>query len=248
MAQKKQIDDKRLTKKQVLEIIKAEGKLHKEYTNFFEEKYVTGYIQQDKVYELTNDRFLYVFDEKDGSIGGKGDIFCKDYFLKRIAWHQRVRDDYANGRGNSVDHWKFYSSYKTNFNDYIQELVAKLAERIDINPAMLNNSYESLDIVSQECKKHQLEQLFAEWYDLLVAYVGEVIKKRVNGAWDLNVTHSGGSYPFISIDSKYIQYMPINVVWDTITGLEDIDLRKQAANEIRRNASAAKFEKDFGAS
>jgi hypothetical protein len=40
--------------------------------------------------------------------------------------------------------------------------------------------------------------------------------------------------------------MPINVVWSATSGLEDIDLRKETANEIRRNASMAKFEKDFG--
>ena len=48
----------RVSKKQVLEIIKSEAKLHEEYTKFFEEKYTTGYLKQDKVYELPNERFL----------------------------------------------------------------------------------------------------------------------------------------------------------------------------------------------
>lgn len=248
MAQKNQINNKRLAKKQVLEIIKAEGKLHEEYTKFFEEKYVTGFIQQDKIYELPGERYLYVFDEKDSSIGGKGDIFSKEYFIKRVKWHRRVRDDYANNRGSSVAHWYYYSSYKSDFIDHIQKLVTELAVKLNINLKKLDNTYGSLDLISRECQKYETEQLFNDFYDPLVAYVGEVIKMRVNGFWEMNSALAGGIFPFISINSKHVSYMPIDVVWQTIGGIEEMDFRKQTANEIRRNASAVKFEKDFGGS
>jgi hypothetical protein len=246
MAQKNSINDKRLTKKQVLEIIKAEGKLHEEYTRFFEEKYAHGFIRQDKVYELSGERYLYVFDEKERSIGGKGDILSKEYFIKRVKWHQRVRDDYANKRGSSVSHWRFYSKYKYDFTKHIKEHVVGLAKKLEVDIEKLDNTYESLDLLSKGCMQYEIEELFNEFYDNLVAYVGEVIRKRVNGEWDTNSTHAGGPYPFISINSKHIQYMPINVVWETLNGIKDIDFRKETANEVRRNASAAKFEKDFG--
>ena len=235
MAQKDQINDKRLTKKQVIEIIKTEGKLHEEYTKFFEGKYVTGFIQQDKVYELPNEQYLYVFDEKEGALGGKGDIFSKEYFIRRVKWLQRVRNDYANNRGSSVDHWRYYSSYKSDFTDHIQKLIAKLAVNFCINLEKLDNTYESLDLVSKECQKYEIEQLFKEWYDPLVAYVGEVIRNRIDGTWETDSRHAGCPNPFININYKHIQYMPINVVWDTLNGIKDIDFRKATANEVRRN-------------
>lgn len=52
MGQRRTLNQKRLTKKEVQEIIRTEGRLHDEYTKFFEETYVTGYVKQDKVYEL----------------------------------------------------------------------------------------------------------------------------------------------------------------------------------------------------
>jgi hypothetical protein len=243
---KDRINDKRLTKKQVLEIIKTEGRLHEEYTNFFEERYASGYIKQDKVYELPFGRYLYVFDEKGMSIRGKGDIFTKEYIIKLIKWTKRVRDNYANKRGNSVDHWRFYSKYRNDFTDHVQQLVLELAERLKADPTTLDYSYESLDLLSNWCQQYEVEQLFDETYDNIVAYVGEVIKKRVNGFWAINNAFSGGNYPYISINSKRIQYMPINVVWGALGGIEDIDLRAESANEVRRNALSAKFERDFG--
>lgn len=244
---KYRINDKRLTKKQVSEIIKNEGKLHEEYTKVFEKQNASGYIKQDKIYELSAGQYLYMFDDKGGIAAGKGDIYPEEYIVKLVKWTQRVRDDYANNRGNSVSHWRFYSKYKDVFTDNVQKLVIELAERLEVDIKKLDCSYESLDFISNWCRQYEVEQLFEEAYDNFVAYVGEVIKKRVNGFWAVN--HSAFAhdiYPFISINSKRIQYMPINVVWRALDEIEDFDLRKEAANEVRRNALSAKFEKDFG--
>lgn len=243
MPSKNTLNDKRLTKKQVSEIIKTEGKLHQEYTSFFEEKYLSGYIKQDSVYELPGDRYLYVFDEKGMTAAGKGDIYPKEYFFKWMNWLQRVRNDQAHNRGNSVSHWMFYTKHKDYIIDHAQELVAELVKHLNTDLVKLDYSYESLDIISKKCQQYDEEKLFSEWYDNLVVYVGEVIKRRVNGFWDINKTHHDGAYPFISIDSKHIQYMPVNVVWHALNGINDIDLRKQTADEVRRNAIQAKLEK-----
>jgi len=77
MGQRRTVNQKRLTRKEVQHLIDTEGKLHQEYTDFFEEKYVTGFIKRDKIYELSGDRLLYVFDENDSSIPGKGDIYLR---------------------------------------------------------------------------------------------------------------------------------------------------------------------------
>src|SRR5688572_6706681 len=132
MRQRRTFNQKRLTKKEVRHLIDTEGKLHDEYTSFFEEKYVTGFVKRDKVYELSGDRFLYVFDENDSMLPGKGDIYPKDYFLRFIKWNQRVRDDYKNNRASSVDHWRFYSKCGAKILDHIDELMLELSTTLNL--------------------------------------------------------------------------------------------------------------------
>lgn len=231
MGHKKSLNKKRLTKKQVQELI-AEGKLHEEFTKFFEETYSTGYKNQPLVYELPNDIFLFVFDFKEPGTGGRGDIFHKEYFLRRIQWTQKVRDDYANNRGNSVAHWRYYSKHKIELINNIKQLVDELAARLGIPRYQLDFSYVSLDIVSNSAEHYGLEKVQNELYDNLLAYVGEALRHRVNGQWAINSFSVKDKYPYISTDDEVL--MPINVVWHEIQGLEPMDLRKETANEIRR--------------
>jgi hypothetical protein len=239
MGQRRTLNQKRLTKKEVLEIIRTEGQIHEEYTKFFEEKYVTGRVKQDKVYELPGDRFLYVFDE-DG-LRGKGDIYPKDYFLRWKNKIEKIRKDYKNNRGSSVSHWFYYSKHKGDMLKHQEELLVELADHLKIDQNKLDNSYKSLDLVSLACSHLDYEFIFKNLYDNLVFYVGEVIKQRVNGKWGINNTHAGGEYPFISIGLERVQYMPINATWSALDGLDPIDFRKQAANEVRLNASNADY-------
>src|SRR5215203_1255765 len=148
MGQRKTLNQKRLTKKDVQEIIKSEGQLHKEFSEVFKETYATGYVKQDLVYELPNDRFLFVFDPNDTSLGGKGDIYPKDYFVRFVKWNKRVKEDYSNNRASSVDHWRYYSKCKSNVIDNVDKLISELAEKLQMDSKLLDNSYKSLDIVS----------------------------------------------------------------------------------------------------
>lgn len=244
MGSKKTLNEKRLTKKQVQEIIRTEGRLHEEYTKFFEESY-PNFVKRDKVYELAGDRFLYVFDENGLMIPGKGDIYPKDYFLRWVKRIQRIREDSQAGRFSSVDHWRYYSKYKADIINHVDSLVNELTDRLKIERNKLDKSYESLDLVSEECEKYGLENIFENLYDNVVIYVGEVIKDRVNGHWAINETHSGGDYPFISIDLKSVQYMPINAAWSAMDGLAPVDFRKEVANELRQTSLRAKYQRQL---
>lgn len=228
---RKSLNRKRLTKKQVQELIETEGKLH-EFTNFFETTYPSGYKDQPLVYELTNDRFLYVFDPKELSIPGKGVVYPKEDFLRFVRWTQKVREDYANHRASSGEHWRYYSKHKIELINKIDELISELAEQLGILRYQLDFSYTSLDIVSNKAEDY-VERVQSELYDNLVAYVGEVIKRRVNGQWDINSFSTEDKYPYIRADINEV-LMPINVVWQELGGLEPMDLRKETANEIRR--------------
>ena len=144
MGQPKSLNEKRLTKKQVQQIIATEGRLHEEYTACFKEIYASGYTVQHLVYELPNDRFLFVFDPKESSIGGKGDIFTKDYIIRSIKWQQRVKDDYANNRGSSVDHWRFYSKHKNDLINQVDTLIEELAKILNIDKKNLTRVTKAL--------------------------------------------------------------------------------------------------------
>ena len=86
-----------------------------------------------------------------------------------------------------------------------------------------------------KCEDYGLDKIFVGLYDNIVVYLGEVIKRGVNGHWEINKTHSGGAYPFISVGLKSVQYMPINAFKLAISSLDKIDFRKEVANEVRRN-------------
>lgn len=237
MGNKKCLNEKRLTRSQVQELINREGKLHQEYTQVLEETFTSGYVKRDLVYELSNDRFLLVFDVNDVSIPGKGDIYPKEYFLRMIRWMKKVKEDSKHNRGSSFGHWLYYSKNKLKLTEKIDYLIDELAQRLTIERAMLNFSYESLDTISEKLEKIGIDEIQQELYDNLVAYVGEVIRQRVDGYWDVD------EVPFISINDKWIGFYPVNVVWSQLGGLDIINLRQETANEIRRNARFKKVVK-----
>jgi hypothetical protein len=243
MAQSKSLNKKRLTKKEVQQIIATEGRLHEEYTKCFKEVYASGYVVQDLIYELPENRFLYVFDPKGKLIAGKGDIFTEDYMIRRVKWRQRIKDDYANSRGNSAAHWRFYSKHKDEMVNQVDSLIEELATTLNIDVKKLNKSYKSLDIVSESVEQYGIDNAMINIYDNLVAYIGEVIRVRVEGTWKINTDFSGGQYPYVDVGLKRIQYMPINVVWDCLHGLETVDFRKAAGNEARQVGAKVSIEK-----
>jgi hypothetical protein len=100
-----------------------------------------------------------------------------------------------------------------------------------------------LDLVSKACEIYGLESSIESLYDNLVIYSGEVIKERVNGHWEINKMNAGGEYPFIAVEFPEVQYMAINVVWSALSGLEDINLRKEAADEVKRRGPEIQFQK-----
>lgn len=228
MAKKQCLNQKRLTKKQVQEIIATEGKLHEEFTSFFS----NGYQDQPLVYELPNDRFLYIFDPKGRLLAGKGDMYHKDYFFLWMRWLQKVRDDCANGRGSSCEHWRYYSRNRIGLIHKIDQLIEELAEKLEITPSQLDFSYLSLDIVSSKAENYGLERLQTDLYDNLVAYVGEILRQRVDGQWAIDDSVEEHTYPHI-IKSVNNFLMPINVVWEELNELQPMNLRKRTTNEIR---------------
>src|SRR4051812_4503772 len=112
MGLRRTLNERRLTKKQVSDLIASGAELRRDLTAALEWTYANGYKNEPLVYELPGERFLFVFDPKEPRLGGKGDIYLADQFRRLVRWTERVRDDDANRRRSSVAHWWWHSRSK----------------------------------------------------------------------------------------------------------------------------------------
>src|SRR5215471_15584693 len=120
MAQKRRLNERRLTKRQVRELI-ASGAPHRpDLTAALESTSL-----QPRFYELSGDRYLLVFGEVSG-LGGKGDIYAADDFHRFVRRTAKVDEDAKHGRQSSVGHWAYYSVHRERLIANIDTLVAEL--------------------------------------------------------------------------------------------------------------------------
>jgi hypothetical protein len=232
MARKKTRNERRLTRRQVQELIASGARPRPDLAATFEQTFSTGYKDQPLVYELDGERYLFVFDPADASMGGKGDVYPAESFHRLVRWTARVSEDYKHGRASSVDHWAYYSALKHQLIANIDTLIDQLRSTMVRTPNDLDLSYRSLDVVSEYVEGIGVERAQQELYDQLVAYVGEVLRLRIQGRWEVN-SNDRQPYPHL-MGAKHEPVMPINVVWKQLSGLDPVNLRMAAANEVRR--------------
>jgi hypothetical protein len=240
MARKTTLNERRLTKRQVQELIASGAQLRPDLTAALDEA-----VLQSHAYELPGDRFLLVFGEISG-LGGKGDIYAGDDFRRFVRWTAKVDEDARHGRQSSISHWAYYSQFKDRLISNIDALVAQLRSTMSRTPDDLDLSYESLDLVSEYIEGIGIERAQQELYDHLVAYVGEVLRLRIRGRWEIRADHRQ-PHPYL-VEAKYDPVMPINVVWEQLSGLASVNLRAAAANEVRRKRKPPGLVADAAAS
>jgi hypothetical protein len=226
MAQKKRLNQRRLTRGQVEALIASGAKARPDLTAALEDA-----VLQSRVYELDGDRYLLVFGEHSG-LEGKGDIYAADDFHRFVRWSAKVNEDAKHGRQDSTRHWASYSQLKDRLISNIDTLVAQLCSAMSRTQNELNFSYKSLDLVSEYVEGIGVERAQHELYDHLVAYVGEVLRSRIQGRWDIR-RDDRQAYPYL-VGAKHDPVMPINVVWNALSGHDPVNLRTAAANEVRR--------------
>jgi hypothetical protein len=226
MARRRTLNERRLTRRQVQELIASDAQLRPDLTAALDSA-----VLQSRVYELPGDRFLLVFGGVSG-LAGKGDIYAGDDFRRFARWTAKVDEDARHGRQSSVSHWAFYSELKDRLISNIEVLVAQLRSTMSRTPDDLDLSYRSLDLVSEYVEGIGIERAQQELYDQLVAYVGEVLRSRIHGRWELSTDHRE-PYPYL-VGAMYDPVMPINVVWGELSGYAPVNLRAAAANEVRR--------------
>jgi hypothetical protein len=188
-------------------------------------------VNQPLVYELEGDRFLLVFDKSDVSLPGKGDIYSGNYFRRFARWAERNRDD-PSRHMNSVAHWLQFSNLKATLPSSIARLTDELGRRPNLVPGTLDFTYASLDSLSRHVEQLGEGAAAKTIYDHLVAYVGEVIRQRTKGTWSIDTNNPFEPYPFVAAN-QHAALMPINVVWQQLDGLDPVDFRRAAADEVR---------------
>src|SRR5262245_24613170 len=126
MARRKTINERRLTRRQVQDLISSGARSRPDLAATFEETFSTGYKERPLVYELEGERYLFVFDPADSSLGGKGDIYSAESFHRLVRWTARAREDCEHGRDSSVGHWIYYSAFKDQLIAHIDTLIEQL--------------------------------------------------------------------------------------------------------------------------
>jgi hypothetical protein len=237
------INEKPLSRKETLSLANKSGILHKPYSKILTEEINGKIITLRQVYELPNSEYLYIRDV-NGRYDGKGNIFSKIYFDKFMIKVRRMNEDIKNGRTSNISHWNFYSKNKSKLIERIPELVSKLCEFIEVDDLLFDYSTKSLDTLSTYLKEKNVDNIFEEYYDNLVAYIGETIRKnsKMTANWTLDTYFN---FPVISTVEENIFYNPINIIWEELTMSEDINLRKGYGKELRRIGNLISSEKIF---
>lgn len=244
MAKKKiTINDKPISKKDTLILAKEKGKFHELYSEQLTEKVDGKIITLRHVYELRDGNYLYIRDV-NATYDGKGDIFPKVYFEKFVQRMKRMEEDSENGRTSNIGHWMFYSKNKTELIQLVPKLITDLSDFFKIDESQLNFSTKSLDTLSEFVKKVNIEVIFENIYDNLIAYLGETFRNnlKMECKWMLEPNFG---FPVLSSKEENIFYSPIGVVWEELVISDEFDLRKGYGKESRRVGSLLSTEKLF---
>jgi hypothetical protein len=227
MAEKRTLNERRLTKRQVQELISSGARPRPDLSSALEST-----LLQPLVYELAGERYLLVFGAQVTGLGGKGDIYAAEDFHRFVRWTAQAEEDAKHGRQSSVGHWAYYSVLRERLTANIDTLVGELRSTMSRTADDLDFSYRSLDVVSAYVESIGVERAQREIYDHLVAYVGEVLRLRIQGRWEIN-DRDRQPHPYL-VGAMNDPTMPINVVREQLSGLAAVDLRTAAANEARR--------------
>ena len=241
MTRRAVLNKRRLTKRQVKELISSGARPRPDLSVVLEPT-----LLQPRVYELGGERYLLVFGETIAELAGKGDIYAADDFHRFVRWTARVDEDARHGRQSSIGHWTYYSALKDQLVANIDTLVAQLGWTMSQTTDELDFSYQSLDALSAYVEEIGAERAEREIYDHLVAYVGEVLRLRIHGHWEVN-TSDWQPHPYL-VGAMHDPTMPINVVWEQLSGLAPVNLRVAAANEVRRKRKPPGLVADAAAS
>lgn len=229
MAKRITINEKRLTKQQVQELLNSGAVYDKQVSNTINKD--MGYKALD-IYKLADGNYLYVWKSIDP---GKGDIWPKEYVEKEVAKLKRERKRPELKKMSNVDHWYYFSKVKDDFPNQIQALIQSLFLRLGLSEKNIDYSYDSLDLVAEKLNAVGEEVVENELYDGIVAYLGEILIRKVEGKWDFrrNADAQTTVRPLIVTSHRWVWYDPITPIFLALRDVEGFTLRRNLVDEIR---------------
>jgi hypothetical protein len=94
----------------------------------------------------------------------------------------------------------------------VTPLIAALPALMALDATRLDFSEESLGVVDSAIRRIGSERvLTAEVFPSLVAYVGEVLRREVNGSWEIETTHEGTRRELDIVDSTGTRYALLRI-------------------------------------
>lgn len=229
MAKRITINEKRLTKQQVQELLNSGAVYDKQVSSAINKD--MGYKAFD-IYKLIDGNYLYVWKDINP---GKGDIWPKEHVEKEVEKLKRERNrPFRKGMSN-VDHWYYFSKAKENFPNQISALINSLFERLGLSAKDIDYSYDSLDVLSEKLNVAGEEVVENELYDGIVAYLGEILVRKIDGKWNFEVNKNFPLpiRPMIVTSHPWIWYDPITPIFLALRGVEGFMLRHNLVDEIR---------------
>jgi hypothetical protein len=149
-----------------------------------------------QVYELTDGRVLLVY--------GNDSIAFVDASYRELA---RSLAENEHTSGQIVDEFEgLFPSHKT-FVDCVDAMIADLPSLLQLSTSRIDFSDDELAAIDRKLRKLSRTQFKApKLYAAVVAYVGEFVRRRVDGKWEMTQTGSLPPVPKIVDSAGAVRY------------------------------------------
>ncbi|MCF8245246.1 MAG: hypothetical protein K9J37_12805 [Saprospiraceae bacterium] len=225
----KRLNKRRLTKKETREITQRESTFDPIKSSVF--NWVD--FQKNEVYYLPDGNILYVHG--DFGYPDKSDIYSKEVFEQWYLSMKTKRRYHELGLGSSLHWFLYYSKFKQNLIEHIEEAQEQLGVVLNVPKIELDYSLNSLDIITNKALDVGVEDKEDILLDGIIAYVGEVIRKKIDGKWK---PWEQGDLPSIFKEiSWYFRdnwIFPINIAFEAFCDPANFPLRKLVRNSLAR--------------
>ncbi len=225
----KRLNKRRLSKKETKEIIQHGAMFDPIKSSVF--NWVD--FQKNEVYNLSDGNILYVHG--DFGYPDKSDIYSKVVFEQWYLSMKTKRRYHELGLGSSLHWFLHYSKFKQGLIEHIEEAQEQLSVVLNVPKAKLDYSLNSLDIITSKALDISVEEREDILMDGTIAYVGEVIRIKIDGKWKAWEQYDLPSiFKEISWFFRYNWIYPVNIVFEAFCDPANFPLRKLVRNSLAR--------------
>lgn len=222
------INKRKLTKKETQAMIEICGPVDDELSQLFSFQD----FDKKRVYHLPDGKILLVYESYPA---GKSDIYSEEVFKQWITARKAWKRYGSLGVNSSFDWYLYFSTYKTDLPEQVDEAIKGLCVFVGMNSKQLDFSLKSLDQLSKTIRAIGIENNEFKIVDGLVAYCGEIIRQTIKGEWKhLEQDNIPAIFKEVSWFSKNNWCHPVNQVWEAFYDPANFPLRKVIRNEIAR--------------